>query len=45
MKKIAFKTGIVLLPLIPDLFFLIPGLFLYVQAIKEKMELRVGGRW
>ena len=45
MKKIAFKTGIVLLPLIPDLFFLIPGFFLYVQAIKEKMELRVGGRW
>ncbi|WP_163328148.1 LptF/LptG family permease [Desulfurobacterium thermolithotrophum] len=44
-KKIALNTGIVLLPLLTDLFFFVLGGFLYIQALKEKIELRVGGRW
>ncbi len=44
-KKVAVKTGLPLVALMPDLIFGAITLPLYLRAIREKLKLEVGGRW
>jgi lipopolysaccharide export system permease protein len=44
-KKIALKSGLVFLPLLPDVLFLAVTAYLYRQAVKETLRLDIGGRW
>ncbi|WP_457680868.1 LptF/LptG family permease [Thermovibrio sp.] len=44
-KKFALKTGSPALALTPDLIFGALGAFLYAWAIKDRLNIEVGGRW
>jgi len=44
-KKVALKSGIVFLPLLPDVLFLLATVYLYRQAIRETLRFDVGVRW
>jgi lipopolysaccharide export system permease protein len=44
-KKVALRTGVVLLPVLPDLFFFVLAVYTYRRALSERIQLDIGGRW